>query len=59
VQLQAQGPEPLGDGGLQLAGLVLAVAVRNNIIRLCRLLDYADWEVSVLVRGLVRAAGSA
>ena len=28
VQLQAQGPEPRGDGGPQLAGLVLAVAVR-------------------------------
>jgi hypothetical protein len=34
VQLQAQGPEPLGDGGPQLAGLVLGVAVRNNIIRI-------------------------
>src|SRR5439155_7575235 len=31
VQLQAQGPKPLGDGGLQLAGLILGVAVRNNI----------------------------
>src|SRR5580700_5522249 len=34
VQLQAQGPEPRGDGGPQLAGLVLAVAVRNNVIRI-------------------------
>jgi len=31
----------------------------DQVISLCRLLDYADWEVSVLVRGLVQAAGSA
>src|SRR5208283_3567051 len=34
MQLQAQGPEPLGDGGPQLAGLVLAIAVSDNIIRI-------------------------
>ena len=33
VQLKAQGPEPLGDGDPQHPGLVLSVAVRNNIIR--------------------------
>jgi hypothetical protein len=33
VQLQAQGPEPRGDGGPQLAGLVLAAAVSGNVIR--------------------------
>ena len=33
VQLQTQGPEPLGDGGPQLAGLLLAVAVRDDVIR--------------------------
>ena len=33
MQLQAQGPEPLGDGGPQLPGLVLGVAVRNSVIR--------------------------
>ena len=34
VQLKTQGPEPLGDRGPQLAGLLLAVAVRNNVIRI-------------------------
>ena len=34
MQLKTQGPGPRGDGGPQLAGLVLAVAVRNNVIRL-------------------------
>ena len=33
MQLQAQGPEPRGGGGQQLAGLVLAVAVSDNVIR--------------------------
>jgi len=33
MQLQAQGPEPPGDGGPQLAGLVLAVAVSDDVIR--------------------------
>ena len=33
MQLKTQGPEPRGDGGPQLAGLSLAVAVRNNVIR--------------------------
>ena len=59
MQLQAQGPKPLGDGGPQLAGLVLAVAVRNNVIRLCRLRDYADRSVNVLVRVLSSGAGAA
>ena len=33
VQLKTESPEPLGDGGPQLAGLVPGVAVRNNVIR--------------------------
>ena len=33
MQLKPQGPEPDGDGGLQFPGLVLAVAVRNNVVR--------------------------
>jgi len=59
VQLKTESPEPLGDGGPQLAGLVLAVAVRNNVIRLCRLRDYADRSVNVLVRVLSSGAGAA
>jgi hypothetical protein len=59
VQLQAQGPEPLGDGGPQFPGLVLAVAVDNNVVRLCRLPYYAAWDVNVLVRRLILAAGAA
>jgi hypothetical protein len=59
MQLKAQGPEPRGDSGPQLAGLVLAVTVRNNVIRLCRLRDYAAWGVNVLVGTLVLAAGAA
>jgi hypothetical protein len=59
MQLKPQGPEPLGDGGPQLAGLVLAIAVRNNVVRLCRLPYYADRDVDVLVRGLVLAGGAA
>src|SRR5206468_11568787 len=34
MQLQAQGPEPRGDRGQQLVGLVPAVAMRNNVIRI-------------------------
>jgi hypothetical protein len=37
MQLKTQGPEPRGDGGPQPAGLLLAVAVRDDVIRLCRL----------------------
>ena len=33
VKLQTQGLEPLGDPGPQLAGLVLAVAVDHDVIR--------------------------
>src|SRR5580704_1942265 len=33
MQLKTQGPEPLGDGGPQMAGLFLGVAVSDNIIR--------------------------
>src|SRR6516162_7744518 len=33
MQLKTQGPEPLGDGGPQLAGLVLGVAVSDDVIR--------------------------
>src|SRR5258708_19874249 len=33
MQLKTQRPEPLSDGGPQRPGLVLSVAVRNNIIR--------------------------
>src|SRR5580704_7199421 len=33
MQLKPQGPEPDGDGGPQFPGLVLAVAVRNNVVR--------------------------
>src|SRR5262249_26997017 len=32
-QLKTQGPEPLSDGGPQHPGLLLGVAVRNNVIR--------------------------
>jgi hypothetical protein len=42
MQLKTEGPEPPGDGGQQLAGLALAVAVSDNIVCLCRLRDYAD-----------------
>src|SRR5204863_1037824 len=45
VQLKAQGPEPLSDGGPQHPGLVLGVAVRNNII--CVTLERAAWELPV------------
>jgi hypothetical protein len=44
MQLKTESPEPRGDGGQQLAGLVLAVAVRNNIVRLCRPQGYAGVE---------------
>ena len=33
VQPQSQEPEPLGERGLQLPGLLLGVAVDNNVIR--------------------------
>ncbi|HEY6310560.1 MAG TPA: hypothetical protein VIY52_07100 [Streptosporangiaceae bacterium] len=59
MQLQAQGPEPLGDGGPQFTGLFLGVAVSDNVVRLCRLLDYADQDMEVLVRPLGVAAGAA
>jgi hypothetical protein len=59
VQLKTQGPEPRGDGGPRLAGLFLGVAVSDDVIRLCRLRDYADRDVNVLARVLVQAAGAA
>jgi hypothetical protein len=59
VQLKAQGPEPAGDRVTKLACLCLAVAVRDNIVRLCRLRDYADRDVNVLARPLGAAAGAA
>ena len=34
VQLKAQGPEPRGDGGPQMQGLFLAVAVSDDVIRI-------------------------
>jgi hypothetical protein len=42
VQLETEGPEPLGNGSLESFGLLLAVAVGNNVICLCRRPDYAD-----------------
>ena len=59
VQLKSQEPEPLGKRGLQLPGLLLGIAVGNNVIRLCRLPGYAAWAVLLLVRpviGVVHAA---
>ena len=32
VQFQAQGPEPFGNGGPQVVGLFLSVAVRDNVV---------------------------
>jgi hypothetical protein len=51
VQLEAEYPEPGGNRVPQRAGLILRVAVRDNVIRLCRPLDYADRGVKVLVGG--------
>jgi hypothetical protein len=45
VQLKAQGPEPLSDGGPQHPGLILAVAVRNDVIRIA--LERAARELPV------------
>jgi len=59
MQLKTQGPEPRGDGGPQFPGLVLSVAVSDDVIRLCRLRDYADRLVNVLVRALSSGAGAA
>ena len=59
MQLKTQGPEPLGDGGPQLSGLVPGIAVRDDVIGLCRLPDYAARDVNVLARVLVRAADAA
>jgi hypothetical protein len=53
VQLKSQEPEPLGERGLQLPGLLLGIAVGNNVIRLCRLPGYAAWAVSVQVGGML------
>jgi hypothetical protein len=52
VQLEPQGPEPLGERVPQPPGLFLGVAVDNNVVRLCRAPDYADAAVNVLVRAL-------
>ena len=32
VQLEAQGPEPLGDGGPKVSGLFLGVAVGDDVV---------------------------
>jgi len=42
-----------------MGGLLLAVAEHDHVIGLCRLRDYADRGVNVLVRALVLAAGAA
>jgi hypothetical protein len=59
MQLKAKGPEPRGDGGPQRPGLLLGVAVRNNVVRLCRAPGYAEREMNLLVRTLVPVAGAA
>jgi hypothetical protein len=33
VQLQAQGPEPVGDGGQKIPGLLLAATVDDDVVR--------------------------
>ena len=42
MQLKAQSPEPVGDSNLKVAGLILGVAVDNDVVRLCRVPDYAE-----------------
>ena len=59
VQLEAECPEPGGDRVPQRAGLILRVAVRDNVIRLCRPADYADRGVNGLVGGVGTAGWSA
>jgi hypothetical protein len=59
VQLEPQGPEPLGERVPQPPGLLLGVAVDNNVVGLCRLPGYAAWAVLLLVRpvsGVVHTA---
>ena len=59
MRLKAQGPEPFGDGGPQFPGLVLGVAVRNDVVCLCRAPGYAEREMNLLARTLVPVAGAA
>ena len=59
VQLEAECPEPGGDRVPQRAGLILRIAVSDNVIRLCRPRDYADWGVNGLVGGVGTAGWSA
>ena len=42
VGLEAEGPEAAGDGGPEVSGLALGVAVDDDVVRLCRGPDYAE-----------------
>jgi hypothetical protein len=51
VEDQTSGSQPGGQPRLDLLGLLLAVTQREQIVGLCRPLDYADRGVKVLVGG--------
>jgi hypothetical protein len=61
VEFQSEGlPEEPREPGLDLLGFGLRPGESQYvIIRLCRLLDYADRAVNVLAGALVLAAGAA
>ena len=59
VEGQAPGRQPCGKPRLDLLGLVPGVAQGDQVIGLCRLRDYAERVVNVLVRVLVPAADAA
>jgi hypothetical protein len=42
VQPEAEGPEAVGDGGPEVPGVALGVAVDDDVVRLCRGPDYAE-----------------
>jgi hypothetical protein len=43
VEDQTSGRQPLGQPRLDMLRLLLAVAERDQVVGLCRALDYAEW----------------
>ena len=59
VQSQGELREPLAKVRQEPLRVTLMLKARDEVIRLCRLRDYAERGVKVLARALPRASGAA
>jgi hypothetical protein len=59
VQLQPELRKPLAKVMQEPARILVILETQDEVVRLCRLRDYADRDVNVLVRALSSGVGAA